>query len=389
MSASSRVSAFLSAQANDFPELAPQYEAMQKLYSGKLWHQLTDEVDSFVRDSDTTRGENKVQLYEHFVHEFEGRMNQLRFAQILTEICKLHSETPDAIALISATLEKKARLGKEASIFLECALGLFRLGNQNEGDQEAALQIIKEQRPEVESLSADDTTVPSIFYRLSSTYYKLVGPPESFYRDALLFLVFTPTEELPHEEQYTLATDLSLAAITGSGIYNFGEVLATPILSALEGTPNAWLSKMMRVFHDGDIDGFGALMDEHNSAIQEQPAITARIEFVKEKIALLAFMDLIFRKPAHERSIPFKEIADRTRLAYEQVEWLIMRAMSLKLVKGVIDELEGVVEISWLQPRVLEVGQLKQMVSRLDEWTDRVTKTQAFLEEQAPELLQY
>uniref|UniRef100_A0A7S1UDN1 PCI domain-containing protein n=1 Tax=Phaeomonas parva TaxID=124430 RepID=A0A7S1UDN1_9STRA len=361
-SASSRVSAFLSAQANDYPELT-QYERMQQLYSGKLWHQLTDLVDEFVRDPETTRGENKVQLYEHFICEFEGRMNQLRFAQVLTEICKLQAETSDAVALITTTLEKQARLGQEATIYLECALGLFRLSTQSEADRALAAATIKEKRESVEGLGGDDTTVPSIYYQLSSTYYKLVGPPESFYKDALMFLVYTPMESVPQEERYTLATDLSLAAITGNGIYNFGEVLATPILSALEATPNAWLSKMMRVFHAGDIDGFGTLMDEHAAAIAEQPAITARVDFVKEKIALLAFMDLVFQKPAHERGIAFAEIAERTRLPLEQVEWLVMRAMSLKLIKGVIDEIEQVVEVSWLQPRVLEVGQLEQMVN--------------------------
>jgi len=39
------------------------------------------------------------------------------------------------------------------------------------------------------------------------------------------------------------------------------QVLATPIVSALEGTPNAWLGELLGVFNKGDIAGFALLFD--------------------------------------------------------------------------------------------------------------------------------
>ena len=41
--------------------------------------------------------------------------------------------------------------------------------------------------------------------------------------------------------------DISLAALTGDGVFNFGEVLATPILGVLAQTPHAWLSELLKV----------------------------------------------------------------------------------------------------------------------------------------------
>ena len=75
-------------------------------------------------------------------------------------------------------------------------------------------------------LQSAETAVHSAYYRLCSEYYKAVGPPDSFYRSALMFLAYTPLEGIPQAERYTLATDISLAALTGEGVFNFGEVVS-------------------------------------------------------------------------------------------------------------------------------------------------------------------
>lgn len=41
-----------------------------------------------------------------------------------------------------------------------------------------------------------------------------------------MFLAYTPLEGIPQAERYTLATDISLAALTGEGVFNFGEVVS-------------------------------------------------------------------------------------------------------------------------------------------------------------------
>lgn len=63
-----------------------------------------------------------------------------------------------------------------------------------------------------------------------------------------------------------------------------------------------------------------------------------------------------------------------------------MRAMSLKLVKGEMDEVARLVHVSWVQPRVLESSQLTRLAERLGEWRGRVDKAHVYVEEQTPEL---
>lgn len=42
-----------------------------------------------------------------------------------------------------------------------------------------------------------------------------------------------------------------------------------------------------------------------------------------------------------------------------QVELLVMKALSVGLVKGSIDEVDGRVHMTWVQPRVLDLQQVR------------------------------
>lgn len=105
---------------------------------------------------------------------------------------------------------------------LESELGLLWLRS---GRVAEAKTVVETGKVAVEELQSAETVVHSSYYRLASEYYKAVGPPDSFYRSALMFLAYTPLEGIPAEEQYALATDISLAALTGEGVFNFGEVV--------------------------------------------------------------------------------------------------------------------------------------------------------------------
>lgn len=139
-------------------------------------------------------------------------------------------------------------------------------------------------------------------------------------------------------------------------------------------------------FNHGDIDAFNTIIDAQRDAYFNQPALATRHDFVKQKVVLLCLMNMVFERPAHERNIPFGEIARRTQLPLDQVEWLVMRAMSLKLIEGTMDQVEGVVHVTWVQPRVLDMQQMHQLSQRLDEWTQKVTQARGFIEERTPEL---
>ena len=82
------------------------------------------------------------------------------------------------------------------------------------------------------------------------------------------------------------------------------------------------------------------------------------MRLLTEKISVLALMELVFKRPSENRAIPFSVIAEHTKLAVNEVELLVMKALSLKLVKGAIDQVDQVVTFTWVQPRVLDLAQV-------------------------------
>ena len=58
---------------------------------------------------------------------------------------------------------------------------------------------------------------------------------------------------------------------------------------------------------------------------------------MEEKIRIMSFLQLLFSLPKDVRVVSFDKAAEVTQLNNEEVERLVMRSMSLDLVKGSID----------------------------------------------------
>ena len=71
---------------------------------------------------------------------------------------------------------------------------------------------------------------------LASRLYMREGSHADYYRASLHFLGCTELDSLAKEDRIEQAFNLSLAALLGKDIFNFGELLAHPILDDLKGT---------------------------------------------------------------------------------------------------------------------------------------------------------
>ena len=84
--------------------------------------------------------------------------------------------------------------------------------------------------------------------------------------------------------------------------------------------------------------------------------------------------------------LPLARVAERTQLSVDGVEMLLMRALSQHLIEGSIDQVDGVVSVTWVQPRVLLLPQVAQLRDKVAAWAAKVHDTRLALEAEAPEL---
>jgi 26S proteasome regulatory subunit N9 len=65
-----------------------------------------------------------------------------------------------------------------------------------------------------------------------------------------------------------------------------------------------------------------------------------------------------------------------------------MKALSLKLIRGFIDEVNQTVTVTWVQPRVLDLDQVHKITDRVQNWIYRTNEVLSFVEgTTTPELL--
>ncbi|XP_066922807.1 26S proteasome non-ATPase regulatory subunit 13-like [Clytia hemisphaerica] len=358
--------------------LAEQWVNLEQLYDKKLYHELTIELLKFVKHEHFQQNGGLLELYENFLSTIEHRINPLSFTEIMLVISGEVKEYEKALELFSK-VEEKIKTCVEGKVLCLITKGSLHLkANKLDLTKEA----IKSAETLLDTLDGV-TTVHARFYDLSSNYSKIVGAYNEFYKDALRYLGCLDITELKGDELRQRAFNLSLAALLGNEVYNFGELLAHDVLEYLKGTEHAWLIDVLFAFNSGNIQKFLDM----KSKWAQQPDLAANETALLQKITLLCLMELAFSRKSTDRSFSFDAVAKETRLPVNEVELLVMKALSLGLIKGTIDEVEKMIHITWVQPRVLDKDQIGKLRELIGLWGEKVKSSVYLVEEQVPELM--
>ncbi|KAL3743902.1 hypothetical protein ACJRO7_019065 [Eucalyptus globulus] len=379
---------YLDSQRTAHPEKAEWYNALEDLYQRKLWHQLTLKLEQFVSHAAAPQeGDMLIQLYHNFITDFETKINPLKLAHFATIVSRQYEEKEAAISYLEGIIEKlqstREQRIEEAILYIKMQIAMFKLDN----DQKECKKLLEEGKSTLDSMTDIDPSVYASYYWVSSQCHKLRKEYAEFYRSALLYLAYTSVDSLSASFKQDLAFDLSLSALLGDNIYNFGELLAHPIIKSLEGTKVGWLYYILQAFNAGDLVRYRDLCHVHSAALNAQPGLVENENKLLEKINILSLMEIIFSRPSEDRTIPLSVIAERTELSTQDVEHLLMKSLSVHLIEGVIDQVEGTVYVSWVQPRVLGIPQVTSLRDRLDNWVGKVHTALISVEAETPDLV--
>ncbi|OEL16228.1 26S proteasome non-ATPase regulatory subunit 13-like protein B [Dichanthelium oligosanthes] len=423
---------YVEAQRQARPDLADWYAALADLYQRKLWHQLTLKLDQFLQLQAAQAGDTIIQLYNNFITDFETKINLLKLAHFVVIASRQYPDKDAAITFLEGVITKlretrESRIN-EPILYVKMQIAAINL---EKGNQKECKNLLEEGKTTLDSMTDVDPTVHASFYWISSQYHKTRQEFAEFYKNALLYLAYTTVESLSESFKLDLAFDLSLAALLGDNIYNFGELLAHPIVSntflvhdlfcshpyssygivnhlnkinldivfyfslfyiypqinSLIGTKVEWVYHMLQAFNTGNLALYQELCRVHNAALSAQPALLQNERKLLEKINILCLMEIIFSRPSEDRTIPLSVIAEQTKLSISDVECLLMKSLSVHLIEGIIDEVDSTVHVSWVQPRVLGIPQVKALRDRLDAWVGKVHTTLLSVEAETPDLV--
>ncbi|CAL1543220.1 unnamed protein product [Lymnaea stagnalis] len=359
-------------------DIATEWGVLEEFYNKKLWHQITLRLLQFVKNPIFAKGDGLLRLYENFLSDFEHRINPLSLAELSVFVVRQIPDPKQAVEYLEK-IKEKVKASDEAKVLCMTSMGIIYLRNKEFPPVKALIDECEKILNDIDGV----TTVHGRFYELTSNYHKLMGNHAQYYQEALRFLGCTELKDMPKAEQAERAFNIGLAAVIGDGVYNFGELLAHDILASLKGSDKEWLIDLLYAFNSGNIDKFTGLKDKWST----QPDLKANEVIMRNKINLLCLMEMTFQRPATDRQLTFDNIAQTAKIEKTLVELLVMKALSLGLVRGSIDEIEQKCHMTWVQPRVLDRQQIATMQIRLETLGKDIGQMEQLLETHAHDIL--
>ncbi|XP_019253701.1 PREDICTED: 26S proteasome non-ATPase regulatory subunit 13 homolog B-like isoform X2 [Nicotiana attenuata] len=322
-----------------------------------------------------------IELYHEFITDFEIKSNFLKLAHFAVNASQQYSEKEAAIGYLEGVVEillnaKDIRI-EESILYIKLQIALFELAK---GDQKDCKKLLEQGKTTLDSMTDIDPSVYASYYWVSSQYHKARQEFAEFYISALRYLAYTSVDSLSEPFKLDLAFDLFLSALLGDNVYNFSELLAHPIIKNVIGSKGEWQYYILEALTTGDLDRYQDLCDIHQTALSAQPALVQNEKKLLEKINILSLMEIIVSRSAEDRTIPLSAIAEHTKLNVEDIEYLLMKSLSVHLMEGTIDQVEGTVLVSWVQPRFLGIPQVQSLRDRVDHLVDKVHTLSLFME---------
>eukprot|EP01125_Pyxidicula_operculata_P011303 TRINITY_DN3702_c0_g1_i1.p1 TRINITY_DN3702_c0_g1~~TRINITY_DN3702_c0_g1_i1.p1 ORF type:complete len:388 (+),score=93.50 TRINITY_DN3702_c0_g1_i1:38-1201(+) len=372
------------------PDLRDYIENLRDSQQKRLWHQLTDQLEAFIKNplvhqSVRNQSLDLEQFYFVFVKSFEQKLNQLRLVRLVIEFSRAIPNDKRIPLIEGLVALPKVVEHPEASVQGHAYLAELYIVDQRLDDAKKTLDKAKS---ELDTIAGADGGVYSSFHRSWAAYYKSKNDPEEFFSSALQYLGYTPLDTLSNDESLGIAFDLGIAALLGEKLYNFGELLEHPVLEKLNNSQHEWLRDVLKVFGSGDIRQWKELQKKHSNELNQQKGLVEKHASLDEKISILSLLENVFNLPNDARCLSFSKLSEVTTLPIDKVELLVMRALSLGLLKGSIDEVDQVFNVTWVQPRTLSLTQISKMKDKLHGWSENVKQALNLMEnETTPELI--
>lgn len=235
-----------------------------------------------------------------------------------------------------------------------------------------AEDILIDVAPKFESLNNNlNSKINSAYYLEKTEHAKILNNYNDYYSNGLLYL--SSVTNLTDEEKNKLRYELCIAALLGDKIYNFGELILHDIFQEISQPSSSttssqynWLYQLIINLNAGNVDNFNHWL---SIAIKKAPILEQHQIFLKEKLTIMALLELV----SADKKLSFDIISEKTNTPIDQVELIIIKTMSLHLIEGYINQDQQYVVVSWIQPRILNLDQVKNLIQNVEHLSKNIS----------------
>lgn len=363
-------------------ELINIFYQLEDYFERKLYHQLTLTLNEFYENPESKNNRLRIKIYDLFISQFSHKLNSIQVVDfLLASFEDDKEECLNKLLQLKETFVKQLRNNytnkseieetinnDESIIYIDLQIARYYLILNNLEKSETILEHLN---PKFESTFENEfsSKINSAFYLTKCQLYKINENYNLFYLNGLLYLSSIKNKSLSIEEQQMLCYDLCIAALLGDKIYNFGELLLHDILNCFKDSQYDWLYNLIHYLNSGNLKNFNKWLA---IGFQKSPFLKTFEVFLKQKVIIMSLLELISMKSTTNKQLNFKEISEFTGTPVNDVEHLIIKCFSLNLIKGYINQIDEVLVVTWLQPRILNLDQVNVLYNHLCKWNGQV-----------------
>jgi PCI domain. len=361
---------------------------LEDFYERKLWHQLTLSLDEFYYSTANITPELKFKIYNLFINQFSSKLNAIKVVDFLLE--SFNGQVQDTLDKLLELREQFVEdIKKEHNIKTEDEKDYKNLVENDESVVYINLQIsrhyillnelikaeeildkLSDKFDSSSNQNFDSSRINAAYYLTKCELYKITENYNLYYLNGLLYLSSVETN-IPDSQKVKLCYELCIAALLGDKIYNFGELILHEILNVIkdESSQYNWLYNLIQNLNSGNLNGFNKCLEV---SFKHSPFLAKFDVFLKQKIIIMSLLELISLKSTTNKHLSFKEISEFSGTSINDVEHLIIKCFSLNLIKGYINQIDEMLIVTWLQPRILNLDQVNVLYNHLLNWDSQV-----------------
>ena len=366
-----------------YPDFKKLFENIDSSLNQHLWYQLSESLIELSHKPEIQNSNDLIELYNGLVFFIEPTLNPMKYLEYVQNMLNNYKDKMNEALTFVENIENTHKKFKgEEKIFIKIIKGFCYLDLDKMYELE---EIIKNTEQDFSGNIEIDSSLYSQYYKLSTLFYEKKQDYDNFYNNAFQYLAYET--KISNEDKLNLCYKMCSAMLIGEKLYNFAELIEKDFFKLMHGTKYEWISNLILSFNLAKVDQFLSMVEQNKRKIKDNPILKDKMDFLPIKIRIAALLDLIFQKNKTERTLSFDEICKVCMTEEDKIEFIAMKALSLGLIKGYIDQVERKLIVNWIQPKYLDKEKISLMQERFTAWIDKAQKVLLDLQENGAVLL--